>query len=489
MKFDYWHQYYRVTGIRVDFAPIVANNISYVPNAPGPTKQYGQPWTFNNSEKDLVGGKVVSELNDWLTLRTAYRYGTMYRDNTYIDALFTSNTAYKEQVVQTTRQVETTLAGYGLFDSKLNTFGITHDVTFGYTNAYYYYTRGPNVITPSIGVSNVNDPASFAEPEPAIPGTSNFQSQNLGNFLVGDRITINKYWSAIVGVDEAMVNQGGAGSSAIPTFNSGVLSTASYNQDKLTPTYSLLFKPISDVTFYATYLELLSLGDTAPVTANGMPVTNAYDVLAPSVSTEYEAGAKMTLAGMYVTAAWFDINKVNAEVNPQTNTYVHDGREIHEGLEVIAKGKLTDQLTLVGGFTVLDARIAEATALPASNGKIPQGVAEQEARAYFEYAFPNTFLPNVIFVSGVNYYGKRPVDVLNTAFLSPVTTFDAGLRYQPLIWNRRMVFNLTVSNIFDKSYWASYNVGATAQGMLEGTPRLIAFSGKIPLYETVPPPK
>jgi outer membrane receptor for Fe3+-dicitrate len=44
------------------------------------------------------------------------------------------------------------------------------------------------------------------------------------------------------------------------------------------------------------------------------------------------------------------------------------------------------------------------------------------------------------------------------------------------VFDRKLTFNLTISNIFNQSYWASYN-----SGMLLGTPRVIAFSGKIPL--------
>jgi outer membrane receptor for Fe3+-dicitrate len=46
------------------------------------------------------------------------------------------------------------------------------------------------------------------------------------------------------------------------------------------------------------------------------------------------------------------------------------------------------------------------------------------------------------------------------------------------VYGRKLTFNLTVSNIFNTAYWASYN----ASGMLLGAPRIIALSGKIPLW-------
>jgi iron complex outermembrane recepter protein len=473
IAFDYYHQNYQVTGTQVAFGPYVVNGISYVPAAFNPTKQYGQPWTFNSSEKDLIGAKFTTNYDDIFTFRTAVRYGNMQRDYTWISATLTSATGnYTETSTQDTTQNEQTWGGYALVDAKFDTGPAHHVVTFGYTDTYFYFTRGPDVNT-KLGTSNVNTPAQFSEPDTVIPGTSNFQAQNIGNALIGDHITFNRYWAALIGVNDAMVHQTGGGISS-------VLSTADYNASKVSPTYALLFTPQSWVTLYASYLEGLEAGDQAPSTANGIPVVNANAILPPSVSTSYEAGAKMDFGRFFLTTALFDINKVNAEVNPSSNVYIQDGREDHRGVEVIGKGKITDQLTFVGGFTLLDAKIEQATALPASNGKIPINVPEQEARAYFEYALPETFVPGLTFVAGANYYGKRPVDALNTGFLAPATTVDVGLRYEPVVWGRKLAFNLTVSNVFNVSYWSSYG-GGGATGMLLGTPRLFAFSGKIPL--------
>jgi len=194
--------------------------------------------------------------------------------------------------------------------------------------------------------------------------------------------------------------------------------------------------------------------------------------------TPTTAGAKIDLASFNLTTAFFNINKINAETNPATHVFIQDGRQVHQGIEVIGKGKITDQLTFVGGFTIMDAKIEQATALPASSGKIPINVPEQQARAYFEYAVPPSFVSGLTFVAGANYYGRRPVDALNTGFMPSATIFDAGLRYEPIVYGRKLTFNLTVSNIFNTAYWASYN----ASGMLLGAPRIIALSGKIPLW-------
>jgi tripartite-type tricarboxylate transporter receptor subunit TctC len=56
------------------------------------------------------------------------------------------------------------------------------------------------------------------------------------------------------------------------------------------------------------------------------------------------------------------------------------------------------------------------------------------------------------------------------------TTYDPTTDYEPVVWGRKLAFNLTVSNVL-----LVIVPGGGATGMLLGTPRLFAFSGKVPL--------
>ncbi len=89
-------------------------------------------------------------------------------------------------------------------------------------------------------------------------------------------------------------------------------------------------------------------------------------ILPSYVGTEYEFGAKANVGGMLLTAAWFNIDKANqyAQPNPdRTFTYVSDGREVHQGLELTATGNITTGLRILGGVTLMDATV-EKTANP-----------------------------------------------------------------------------------------------------------------------------
>ena len=163
----------------------------------------------------------------------------------------------------------------------------------------------------------------------------------------------------------------------------------------------------------------------------------------------------------------------NQETDPGDNVYKQDGKEIHQGVEMTGSGKLTNRLTLVGGFTLMDAHVESASADPLANNKTPVNVPEQEASAYLEYALP--WVPDLTLVGGANYYGKRPVDTHDLAYMDGATIFNAGLRYEPEVYGHQTSINLNVTNLFDKAYWAYYRSG---DGLLLGAPRVVSLSLK-----------
>ena len=474
LKADAYYQDYHVEGLQTYFNPNGGNWASdkssvapiYVPSASkfDPTKQYGQPWTYDWAEKAMVGLGLDSKLNNIFTLRTGVRYGQMWRNYSYIDATLSDNAGnYTEQLTATPTQHETTHASYALIDAAFDTRSFHHDLTFGYTGCDYHYIRGEDVPATAkpfqLGASNIESPAVLSNPNLALGPDVTHQGQPQLNLVLGDRIRLNRFWSALLGVTFAQIKQEAWG------VNTGI-SMTNFTQHAFTPSLALIFKPHPNVSTYFSYMQGLVAGGTAPSTA-----ANAYEILGPSVYDQYEIGAKTALRGVQLTAALFRINAVNAEVNPSDNVYQTDGREVHQGAEVTGTGKLTDRLTLVGGFTLMRARIDKATASPAEDGKIPLDVPEQQARAYLEYKLPFHLTP----VFGVNYSGRRPVDSIGLNYFSGATVFDTGLRYQPNFLGHRTSLNLYVSNVGDKRYWTYYRSG---DGLLLGEPRVVAFSVK-----------
>jgi len=457
---DIWHQKYRADGLDTYFA--LGTGVK-VPSAAkfDASKMYGQSWTYNEAEKTLMGVGFDSELNDTVSVRAGYRYGTMWRRYDYVGATLTNMAtgAYTLKYTTTPRQNELTHSAYALTDLKFDTFGVGHTVTVGYTGTDYLYNRGDDVSV-TLGTSSLSSPKVFADPNRTVGKTTTWQAQYSKNFLIGDRIALTDSLTALAGVARSSLEQTARGTA-------GVISPSNYTADKFTPSLALTWKPIASTALYASYMEALTAGESTTVAT----AVNKNTLLPPSSSTQVEAGVKTTLGKIDVNAALFRINKINSEIDPADNVFKQDGREIHQGLEVTLTGKPFDELTLVGGFTLMDAHVEKATANRAIEGKTPVNVPESQAALRAEYALP--FLKDVTLVGGVNYYGKRPVDATNTDWLDAATTFNAGLRWEPTVAGHKITAALNVDNLFDTAYWTYFRSG---DGLLLGAPRVVSFS-------------
>ena len=284
------------------------------------------------------------------------------------------------------------------------------------------------------------------------------------NILIGDTIEMNDQWSALLGINHANY--------ITKSFNplTGEI-TSYYGKSKSTPSLSLIYKPFSNITTYATYIESLQQGSI--VKNSGTTIyTNDGEVFEPVVSEQYEVGVKSELGNTLLTMALFQIDKANAYTqynSDGTYTMFQNGKQTHKGIETTLSGKVTDNLTLLGGVTLMDAEVKKSTN-NLSVGKIPQGVAEEMAKLYAEYDLP--FIPRLTVTGGLYYVGKSYLDVNNLQEVPSYTIADMGLRYTTKIYGNDTIFRLNVTNITDKAYWMSnYTIGT-----MLGSPRMVELS-------------
>jgi len=460
-----YHQHLDADGLQTYFD---ISGIGYkIPSAFDPTEQYGQRWTYNEAKKTVFDVSLVSRLSESLTLRAAYRQGTMWRKYCFVGAKLTDTEGnYVETFVDSDGNDETTRAAYALMDADFHTWHFRHHVTFGYTHWGFTFERGINTVA-QLGPSSIDEQLDYDVPGRA-SGYDRRMHSVTHNFLVGDRIELSPAWSALAGINYARLETHFHGAYVSPPKPSYIA------QDEFTPTIGLVYKPIPAVALYASYMEGLEQGGSAPGSA-----ANAYEVLDPSVSKQYEIGVKTTLWGaLDLTAALFRIDKVNEYTDPRNNVYRQDGRQVHEGLEFTATGKILENLTIIGGGTLLSAEIERADNNPAIEGETPINVPEEQARLYLEYRLPRVSgLPGFCTLSGgANYYGKRPVNIPNTAYIDDGLTLDAGVRYQP---TEHLCVNVNIVNLLNKRYWSYYRSGsdgAGEDGLLLGDPRQISAS-------------
>jgi iron complex outermembrane receptor protein len=213
---------------------------------------------------------------------------------------------------------------------------------------------------------------------------------------------------------------------------------------------------------YLTYNQALQKGPTAPSTAE-----NANEVLQPYLTQQLELGVKPEGKDIKVQGAVFIISTANAYLDPTTNIYNENGREVHLGTEVHMDGSLNKYVHLEGGFSLLQARVTKSST-PSLLHKIPSGVPQVVAKCLAEIMLP--FCPSLSVQAGTSYTGRQYADAPNLLPISSVVTFDAGLRYK--FRNYPLVIQSRISNLTGVNYWTT--TGQSSLGL--GSPRYASWS-------------
>jgi iron complex outermembrane receptor protein len=269
------------------------------------------------------------------------------------------------------------------------------------------------------------------------------------NYMVGDQIKLNAQWALL------------AGGNFVVTKDTYFLSPgvtyppASYNASKLTPSASLIYKPVNNVTTYFTYQQSLQPGQSV-LNGYGVTYTNAPSVLPPYLGHQYELGVKATIApGILLTAALFDIDKANIYTinnSDGTETVAESGRQVNKGVELTASGKVQRGLTILGGITLLNPKITNDPQNTTYNGQNAATTASASGKLYAEYAIPRVkdFMVN----GGIRYSGSMWIDFPNTLSIPAYSVEDFGARYTSKLSEiSALTYRFNINNLTNKAYW------------------------------------
>jgi iron complex outermembrane receptor protein len=446
-------------------------SVTRIPQAPDLSKNYGAPYNFTKDSFTKYGTELTSKIDDVFSVRAAFRYTQTENASLNIRDNWINNNGDYNFLMQAkgTNQIATT-QGYAFLDTTFETGPFKHTLTVGlaedYAEGRTIYPNGSTTFTfPARIVSTIADPTYPQNPYDLVPidGPLRITEQTtLRTVIAADRIALGQSWSLLIGgnfpsIDDKNLN-----------VNTGVFASE-YKTSRVSPAAALTYKPMPSLSLYASYIEALQAGPTAPA-----GTANQNEVLAPFTGKQVELGAKATLGHMDLDAAVFRIEKPNAYTDPATLVYSLNGQEVHTGGEVTLTGKLTDALTLIGGFTILDAKVTK-TSTPSLLNKTPLGVPDLLASLYAEYALPR--VPGLTLSGGVSYTGKEWVNSPNTLSIPSVILASIGLRYRTRISNAPVTFRLDVNNLNGEDYWTSK--GDTL--IYPGNPRTAAFSVEVGL--------
>jgi iron complex outermembrane receptor protein len=247
----------------------------------------------------------------------------------------------------------------------------------------------------------------------------------------------------------------------------------------LSPTASLIYKPVDRLTAYATFSEAVEQGEQA---AAG--TANANQILSPYHDHQYEAGAKYeVLPGLLVTLDGFRMTRPLASTDAATNVFQVVGTQRNWGGELFVTGDVTGELSLMGGWTYVDARLV-GTGVAGTDGKLVVGVPHHKVDLAADYhpGYAHGFAATV----AVHAESGRAATNVNNSFAPSYATCDLGARYTAGLYSHYATVRLQVINISDTRYYSSIADGNIvgspgANTAYSGTPRTVQASIELDL--------
>jgi len=440
------------------------------PAAPNPSQNYAQPWTGLDTQRDRIGADLNWKWNDIFTLRASYAYSQLTgRGENYANNTITApNGTYSQTLIHAGWNLhDYANTGYLFLDANFDTGFIHHKVTTGFYGNDITLAEAPTANTLKT-VTNLNyaPPPFISEPIFSTAGygpLAKLSYNNARNVVLGDEIKFSEQWSALIGANRTDLSSRSFNNAA----GANDALTSSYDAGRVTPSASLIFKPVPWLSTYATYSQSLQQG-TVVANSAAQIFTNNGSILPPFVGTEYEVGAKADVGGVLLTASLYQITQALQYAvynNNATYTEVQNGRQRNQGIELVATGNVFEGFRIFGGVTLIDPREFQgktsATA-PAINGLIALGVANQLEKITAEYDLP--FVKGLTLTGGFYFTGQQAIDRLDTYYLPSFATEDLGFRYrtselfgQKLPIGQEAVLRFNVSNITNKAYWQTPN--------------------------------
>ncbi|MBK1687580.1 TonB-dependent receptor [Rubrivivax gelatinosus] len=245
--------------------------------------------------------------------------------------------------------------------------------------------------------------------------------------------------------------------------------TADYDERVTTPAVGLVVKPWSPrLALYANYVEGLSKGDTAPVTA-----ANANEVFEPYVSKQKEIGLKWDGGSFAHTLALYEI-KQPSMVYDASNIYSVDGEKRVRGLEWTTMGAPRPGLRVLGGLTLARGELVH-TSTGANDGNDAYGVPDWQANLGADWDLP--WLPGLTVGGRVVHTDDQYLNSANTLRIPSWTRVDASLRYKTTIAGRATTWRGSVVNLLGKDYWSGPYHGEGYASLSQ--PRTVSLSATV----------
>jgi len=462
---------YQDNKLRETRTNVTITGLASVPRAPRSDSNWAQPWTFSN-ERDTFG-TVRGEYD--LSANVSAYFAGGFRETKEVNSLANLNVtdsasgAGNMSRFDNSREESVRTGEVGL-KGKFVTGEIGHDLVLN-ANIYHADRKGSYAWDFfNTFATNLYSPTYYAQPAFSgggfsgnVNGRQKTNKTILRSIALGDTLSmLNNQLLLTLGVRHQQINT--------TDYAWNTQAATGYDQSKLSPVLAAVVKPWEGVSLYANYIEGLSPGATAT-----SPAVNVGQSLAPYESKQKEVGAKFDFGKVRVTTAYFTTDKPLGVLGPG-NIFSAQGKEDHQGFEVMTYGQLLSNLRVLGGVTWLDTK-QRNTNNAATEGNQAIGVPDRQANLGLEWDVPGIYgftLDARLIATGSVYANAE-----NTLRVPGWTRLDVGARYAKDIKGHLVTVRGRIDNVADKDYWASSG-GFPGNGYLVlGAPRTVTVSAQL----------
>jgi iron complex outermembrane receptor protein len=422
-----------------------------VPKAPDTSSNWFFPWSWADIKDTFGATRAEFDLTpDWTLYAAAGGKVTDWERLSYFPTVtnaagdLTGTPAHlKYRYLTDTEEVG--VRGH------VDTGAVNHQLTVS-ANRYHQRTSGLTVNAGGAVASNLYNPASVAEPGISDIDPPKISDSVLTSLAVGDVLSVfDKRIQFIVGTRQQNIEIGNF------SATTGTM-TSQYDKSALTPAVGLVVKPWRNVSIYGNYIEGLQQGAIV-----GGTYANAGQVLEPYVSKQHEVGVKVDWGGLTTTLAAFQISQPSATAPSATGVLSVDGEQRNRGLELNVFGKVSEDVRLLGGLSLIEATLTK-TANGINDGNEAPGVPKLQINLGAEWDTP--FMRGLTVTGRVIHTSEQKVDNANTQSIPSWTRLDVGARYKFKAGGKPIILRANIENVFDTDYWASaaYYPGWLASG-------------------------
>ncbi|HAT1582299.1 TPA: TonB-dependent siderophore receptor [Raoultella ornithinolytica] len=298
--------------------------------------------------------------------------------------------------------------------------------------------------------TNIYNPSS----SPEMPGKPQL-NKNLDNqylsYNIADTVSVlDEKLQVTMGIRYQEMN--------IRNYLTGNGKKATYR--KASPNIGLVIKPFSnDLSFYANYMEGLSDGFSVSF-PNDVNYGKSFE---PQTTKQYEVGAKLATDNWYSTLALFQITKPGTMVTQlstptkenKTQITTSDAKNKIQGIEFVASGYITKDLSLLNQTSIMKAKYEKAAM---NEGKYMPGIPKFTTATELEYNVPQ--LRNLYISARGTYVGKQELSADNSLQLPEYKTLDLGVRYNIKTNKINTTIFAKVDNVTNEKYWEGVFGGA-----------------------------